>query len=282
LFTHEDKNNVHKIFGFLSLLSFFYRYFYLFPTTGSLGFSDPTAFNWLSIGLSGLLSFSSLIFHVLEKRITRNPLIIYEEYRLHAILFTLRALGVSVIGQYMKFMEPSYRTWVLGGFVLTVHLVVDYITKIYGTPGITAVRNGEDKKFRQLKLFFAFYQFCALASHVTVDPNLCDLGWNTVIAVQSSAFLMTLKRKGLVQWTTYAWFYGLALVLSLAVMYSHKGPGFFLVAAMAFYARVTFNTSKYVIWPCYAVGVYATQNYLGEEGFASVGKLVLERAAGLV
>jgi len=231
------------------------------PTTGSLGFQHPSLLNMATLFLHMALSSSSLIFHVLEKRMKRNPLIIYEEYRLHAIIFTLRGTLVTLLGMYMHLLDPVMRAGALLLLIFTLHQIVDYITRVYGTPGVTAVRNGEPNKFRNLKLFFAYYQMMAMASHITVDPMLCDLGWNGIVAVQSSAFLMTLKRKGLIKWTSHAFWYGIALILSMGYMMHAKGPMIFVVVALVFYLRSTFNLNKYVVWPVYAACLYMTLEY---------------------
>lgn len=261
LFTPEDKNNIHKTLGFLSLASFAYRYFYVFPTTGTLGFADNSWFDMATLLLHLLLSYSSIIFHVLEKRIIQHPLIIYEEYRLHAMLFTTRAIGVSFFGLYQHMIPEVYRSTVLVGFLALISVTVDWITVKFGTPGVTAVRNDNDGKFKILRLMYASYQFLALGSHIRVSPALCDLGFNAAIAIQSSAFLMTLKRKSLIRWYSHAFWYTLALALSLAFMIQSKGYWFLLSIVPVYLLRVTFNLDKYLLWACY-LAVLNTPNYL--------------------
>lgn len=185
LFTKEDKDYIHKTFGFLSLLSYAYRYLYVYPTTGTLGFTG-TPFDWVTLALHFFLSFSSLIFHVVEKRIVSNPLIIYQEYRLHAIVFTLRGLLITVFGFYQHLIPTVAIRWALSILMICIHTTVDYITYKYGTPGITTVRNDDNGSIPYVKLFFAFYQVLAMSSHLIVDAKLNDLGWNTLIAIQSS------------------------------------------------------------------------------------------------
>jgi cytochrome b involved in lipid metabolism len=189
LFSKEDKNFVHKTFGFLVLCSYMYRYFYVFPTTGSLGI-DGSNFDLVTLFLHFMLSFSSMIFHVVERRILSNPLIIYQEYRLHAIVFTLRAILVSLFGLYhqqlLGHMPVAYPRVCLSLILVSMHSTVDYITYRYGIPGITTVRNGNDQQIRNIKLFFAFYQVIAMATLVTIDENSKNLGFNTLIAIQSS------------------------------------------------------------------------------------------------
>jgi hypothetical protein len=67
LFTSEDKFNIHKLFGAFALFSFAYRYFYLLPLYGDLGFSG-TMFDNITLISHFILSSSSLLFHVLDKR----------------------------------------------------------------------------------------------------------------------------------------------------------------------------------------------------------------------
>jgi hypothetical protein len=256
LFTTEDKNNIHKMFGFASLLSFMYRYLYVFPTTGNLGFSG-TWFDYATIFLHFGLSASSLIFHVIEKRIIRNPLIIYEEYRLHAILFTARSVFVSLFGFHKdRYLSSEMQPWVLALVILFFHILVDIVTAKYGTKGITAVRVRDDGELRIVKLFFSYYQFIALASLLIVDKNLPDLGYNIFIAVQSSAFLMTLKRKQLVHWWSYIFWYGGSLLLSSYFIYFTKGYFFFVNVLFVFLLRTQYNMNKYIIWALYTLLAY--------------------------
>jgi hypothetical protein len=91
LFTKEDPVHLHKTLGLLSLLSYLYRYFYLWPTTGALGFAEAGIRDWAGVVLHTALSSSSLIFTVIRLRILDKPTIIWEEYRLHAIVFTMCA-----------------------------------------------------------------------------------------------------------------------------------------------------------------------------------------------
>ena len=110
LFTKEDNMFIHKFFGFLCLASFIYRYMY-FVKFGTLGFENNSWFDFATLAVHFLLSFSSLIFHVLEKRLASNPLIIYEEYRLHAIIFT---------GKKKKISSTFYKLFYLIFFFLTL------------------------------------------------------------------------------------------------------------------------------------------------------------------
>jgi len=272
LFTPEDRYHLHKTLGGLALCSFIYRYFWVLPTTGTLGFGGPLAqnfyFNCATLGLHLCLSYSSIIFHVLEKRIIERPLIIYEEYRLHAMLFTTRAVAVSVIGMLQHLILEKYRQTVLVISVILISSLVDGVTAKYGTPGVTAVRiqrdDNEPAFLKYLKLFYASYQFLALGSQIRISSTLCDLGFNGIIAIQSSAFLMTLKRKSLIRWYSHAFWYSLALALSTYYMYVAKGGYFFLSVLPVYLLRVTFNLDKYLLWACYLVLLNGNNDLLPE------------------
>jgi len=113
------------------------------------------------------LSCSSLIFHVLPHRIMARPLVIWEEYRLHAIVFTLRCISVYFFAIFYPFQNNDSDNIVQFCFVMTHHLVVDEITRRVG-PGDnsnTTVRgksaNGTtsnmQKSSKHIILYYAFF-----------------------------------------------------------------------------------------------------------------------------
>ena len=148
LFTKEDPIMLHKTLGILSLLSFIYRYLYVFPMTGNLGF-EGTSFDYLTLALHMALSSSSLIFHVLPQRILRRPLIIWEEYRLHTILFTASTISVSLFADLWPMQNNEIDNFALFAIVVAFRLVVDEVTNRYGPgdPNQTTVRgkHGHDQ-----------------------------------------------------------------------------------------------------------------------------------------
>ena len=123
LFTEEDKYNTHKILGLLALTSYIYRYCYVLPTTGKLGMGHDYL-TYFTLALHMLLSCSSFIFHVLKYRIVENPLIIYEEYRLHAIVFTFRGVFVALFGLFVDFIPEKLQLVFLISGITIVHLKV--------------------------------------------------------------------------------------------------------------------------------------------------------------
>lgn len=257
LFSNEDKHQFHKTLGLLSVLSFMYRYFYVLPTQGNLGF-EGTWFDHATIFIHMLLSCSSLLFHVLSMRIVNRPMIIWEEYRLHAIIFSTRCFSVFYFAYFGPFKGTIWNHLLLPIVVLVHHVGADLVTKKHGPKdkSTTTVRVKDDGDIvtTMFLRFYALYQFCALGSHLVPNERLMDLGFNTFIAIQSSAFLMTLYRKGLIIERYHAFWYTFCLVLSMIVIYRECADTLFVVKlGLVYFLRVKFGINKYFLWTCFAL-----------------------------
>jgi hypothetical protein len=150
--------HIHKTLGILSVASFFYRYGYVYPKQGNLGFGDGDWLDWASMGIHTLLAFSSILFRVPLKRIDTKPMVIYEEYRQHAMVFTLRCFSVYVAAT----LWPTSPVWFVPCLVAAHHMLADNITSRHGS-GNTAVRAVSDKLetssfYRKVGLLYSFYQ----------------------------------------------------------------------------------------------------------------------------
>jgi len=258
LFTYEDKHYFHKTFGLLSLLNFIYRYAYLLSYQGNLGIRNDIS-SYVVLFLHIILSYSSLIFRVLKNRLKIKGLIIWEEYRLHAIVFTSRAIIASIYGIIYDFIirRIGYNN---GQILLTIimlsHLlIVDKITNKYGTENMTTVRftNNYNLPMKYAALLYSYYQFCATASVLRFNPKLSDMGFNTLIAIQMSAFLMTLNKKNFIKWYVHSIFYSLCLIISGYYMYKTYGCAFFIEVFGLFLFRINFNANKYLLWSIYSL-----------------------------
>ena len=257
LITKEDGNHLHKTLGGLVLLSFIYRYFIVYPMIGTLGFEDGLSiFNLLTMFLHISLSCSSLIFHVLTKRLINRPMIIWEEYRQHAIVFSLRAFSVYLFGVFRPFRpengwNENVEYLALYCLVMFHHLIVDDITRRHGSTEHTTVRVKDSFSFYTTIIlrFYAFYQMIALAGFLIPNNNLVEISFNTLIAIQSSAFLMTLYRKNLISGMTHGIWYTSALIISAFHIFRVYGGTSFLVKAIGvFIFRTQFRFSKYFVW----------------------------------
>ena len=61
--------------------------------------------------------------------------------------------------------------------------------------------------------------------------------------------------------------YGFALVLSLLYMWLAIGTNFFFASALVFFGRTKLRGDKYVLWFLFSVAWYASEAYVGEEGW---------------
>ena len=221
LMTREDPYHLHKTLGVLALANFIYRYGYCYLTSGTLGYNGITGnkhlymLDWITMLVHTCLALSSIIFRVPKKRINNKPMVIYEEYRQHAMVFTLRCLVIFAIVT----LFPNAPSWWLPLGVMSCHLLADRITSIHGTSGNTAVR--ATAKHQKLSPFYqvvgklySLYQFLAIGSHILPNARLADLAFNAVIAIQSSAFMMTLYRKRIIRGRTHMVVYAFCLLLS--------------------------------------------------------------------
>jgi hypothetical protein len=207
-----------------------------------------------------MLSSSSLIFHVLRVRLPKKPLLIYEEYRLHTILFTLRgcwpylykavvrAVGRPDLGLTQILATSPYIPFFA---MMCIHLAVDWVTYVHGTPGLTTVRVANKSTRLSTTLFrraFSFYQIIAFASMVAAtDVHISNLSYNTLIAIQSSTFLMTLVRKNIIRPYTHLVIYGACLVASTGYIFMWNDWQLLAVSAAVFAGRMC-GISKYVLW----------------------------------
>jgi hypothetical protein len=268
LMTREDPYHLHKTLGILSVFNFVYRYAYVYPTTGSLGFGQGRMIDWISMIVHMALASSSIMFRVPKKRITDKPMVIYEEYRQHAIVFTSRCFFVFVA---TMLFHASYIAPFVGAFVVLIHhLIADRITSIHGTVGNTAVRatakHAELSPFyRGVSKLYSLYQFFAIGSHILPNEHLADLGFNAVIAIQSSAFLMTLYRKRIIRGRTHMAIYAMCLFVSTFHILRLL-PAFTIAAiVVTFVVRINLPRhlgNKYAVWAVFLFVVHVHMRFL--------------------
>lgn len=267
LATREDPYHVHKTLGILSVLNFIYRYAYVYNTQGNLGYDgqDPNrdyrmiALDWATMIVHTMLALSSIQFRVPKFRINNKPMVIYEEYRQHAMVFTTRCFSVFVLA----YLFPQAPVYVAPIVVMGHHLLADRITSIWGTPGNTAVRATGDSMnlssfYKAVAQLYSLYQFLAIGSHIIPNGRLADMAFNAIIAIQSSAFMMTLYRKRIIRGTTHMIIYASCLVISAFHIVKVIGLTNTLAVIVTFLVRTKIPrsiSSKYFIWFLFLVGL---------------------------
>ena len=247
LVTKADRGHVHKVLGIACLGSFLLHYGVYWPRLGALHASLPV------ILLHFALSASAIQFDVPAKRIEKWPTMIWEEYRLHAIIFSSRALVVALLDGPARVMGIS-----------CVHIAADEVTRRWGKPGNTTVR-GDHERRKSTRVYlmtraYALYQHLAIASHL-VGTNQVDLAYNAFIAVQSSAFCMTLHRKGIITHYTHAKVYLVCIAISAAFIVQSLPAWQTGLALLFSYARMQ-GVDKYPLWLMYWAVCLIAMGYL--------------------
>lgn len=128
-----------KTLGLLAFVSFVYRYA-RFIQNGLRMDLKWNVFDACTMGAHLALSCSALIFHVLPKRIINRPMIIWEEYRLHAIVFTLRSVAIYAHGVWRPLAGTAAEPLLLLVLVMGWHLIADEITRRFSDGNHTTVR----------------------------------------------------------------------------------------------------------------------------------------------
>jgi cytochrome b involved in lipid metabolism len=269
LFTKEDPG-IHKYMGVFVLLHFMFRYYQMYfgdPTAGFgiIGNSKgrPGIIAPLCLIPHAILSLSSLIFHTVPKeRVVGKPMI-WQEYRIHNIIFAMRSLVTAGLTwlSIAKGHSPAFRKLALIGCsasVLVANLAADEGTKrlrIDTRESTTATMPYWDgcsiltqKKF---KSFYAYCQFMATLACLSVgNPAWCLA---VLFPIQLASLLMTLVRKGIISAKGYHIGYTISLVMPFFVgirsmSYSLiEFPTMLIIAGILYQLRRR-GIGKYTLW----------------------------------
>jgi hypothetical protein len=211
LVTKEDPTHIHKLLGGICLMHYIYRY-YLLLTTGTMSLRTPVAY--YMVGIHGLLSCSSIIFHIPKQRIKGGPMI-YPEYRLHSIVFALR----SVVCYYLTY-HGLPKIYNIGVCFVTMGLA-DIITYLYPS-GTTTMRqmpfdsSVQETKRKYIIMIQSFHQIGATL-YMVGNEDAC---FSPMFAIQLAALLMTLVRKSIISSNAWHLIYNLSLGINIFVYQS--------------------------------------------------------------
>jgi len=266
LFTHEDTFNVHKVLGGVCLVHFIYRFSLVGDRDMHFGPGWTTA---LWIGIHTLLSVSSLIFKIPQKRIVEGSRI-WPEYRLHSIAFACRSLACMLLtwwehhtlhsvtgGGYAAddaAAMPNYYWNVL--IVMGTLVAADAGTWWVGEQSRSSTIN-DLKAPRAMKYFFSVMQFHA-TMNCLVGVRRYATQFVYVWIIQFTAFILTLRRKNLVPHLPIVFFYGLMLAFGFFVnLYDLNMANSFLMvntlANLAAFLRLGCRMPKYLLWALMSV-----------------------------
>jgi len=233
--TNEDSTYIHKYLGSICLLNYGYRYInYLIYNTMNL----CNNFGLLMIFSHGLLSISSLIFHIPSVRNPSKPMI-YPEFRLHSIVFGLRSVIVSFLYyynfHYLYIISTCYLTFILA----------DIITHNYSSPknGNTMRNMPFDNNIsKEIQNKITYMHSCMQIGATIFMLGNIETAFSPLFAIQLAALLMTLVRKSIISSKMWHAVYTLSLWINI-ILYQTLPIGFIIIN------QIMYNNYRYIFFP---------------------------------
>jgi len=268
LFTHEESSffHLHKIVGCLSLGHFIIRFGQMFMTP-HIDFKS----NYITLGFIGvhmLLSASSLIFKIPNKRSLHLPMI-WPEFRIHSIIFAYRSLFI-MLGLWISFnlnlnlnlnLNKFYFNTFRYGIVLATLFGADAATKYYLQeslldPSTSTMRTMPYPPNMPPKIISIMNKFYSISQILATMICLYTYSYQKLLLVlfpiQIAAFLMTLVRKNILSPGGWHLLYTGALGLNYAFGFVSKTEpkliSFWVLTSLFIVGRLRFNLNKYVLW----------------------------------
>eukprot|EP00970_Alexandrium_tamarense_P013017 scaffold3204_cov185-Alexandrium_tamarense.AAC.10 len=269
IFTREDPKQIHKCCGLFVLLHFAFRYYQMLFGDVSAGFGSRASrgANFTAILCllpHFVLSLSSLIFHSVPKeRIVGQPMI-WKEFRLHSIIFSLRSIVCTFCGWMSVYFhhDPRVRkamVVVSSASILLANYAADKATEALAPsnsesttatmPYWEGCRLSTQRRF---KSFYAYCQFLATLACLTISNPAWPFA--VLLPIQLAAFLMTMCRKGLITGRSYHISYTTSLMLPYIVatrdMNYTRTPDvvvMFVIGSLLYRLRCL-GVNKYILW----------------------------------
>ena len=261
--TKEDPLHIHKMLGVICLFNFIYRFYCLF-TEKTMHLDNLGGVG--TIVVHGLLSSSSLIFHIPSQRNKAAPMI-YPEFRLHSIIFAMRSV-VCFLLTYYKF-SVFYKF----GACYSTMLLADIVTYQLQSQGkLVAVESGttmRDMPFNSQITELDQREISRLQSANQIGAVLYMFGnldscFSPLLAIQLAAFLMTLVRKSII--TSNMWHVAYNISLWSGVFVFNSFPASFILEMIVSYYifriwRFNMRYNKYIGWTIVFAFMWAYNNW---------------------
>jgi len=266
LFTREDPIGIHKYLGIICLLNFIGRYQQMLLTTTNptAGLARRGGFAFVCLFAHAMLSLSSLIFHTVPKeRVVGKPMI-WQEFRMHNIIFGVRSVISAMVTSVALWYPQQHAIravaiWVASLSVVGANVLADIATdklrsnEMESTTATMPYWDGcsvaTQKRF---KSFYAYCQFMASLSCLAVSNPAWPLA--VLLPIQLASLLMTLVRKGLIGARAYHYGYTAALIMPWIVGIRHtfimQSPDIVGMALLGYaaYKLRRKGVSKYALW----------------------------------
>jgi hypothetical protein len=256
-------HRAHAAVGAYVLGHFMYRYATFFLDTTShadMGFDSSTPFFWLFLPHL-CLQVSGLGFAIPPKRHPDGNRI-WAEYRWHALAFCARCLALMFCAWQKKkgafaaeptiFLSVPLEKWLVTSIFLINMMIVDKVTTIYSNRGESSNTIRGLRCSSALKYLLSVSQFHANVSCLLNNDSM-SVPFAALVVVQSSAFGMTLRRKGFIGLELGLVLYSLVLLLGILVIRDDlMRRGLLLqgttIANFAAVARMDLGFNKYTLW----------------------------------
>lgn len=237
LFTNEDHLNVHKIFGSLVLFNYFFQYMNYF-------IFDETYLNFITLIPHFLVHYTSFQFNVLKER-SKNKIMamfIWEELRAHSMIFAYRALFIL--------LQPNYRVI----FTFLTMIFADLATDNFGDRQFSTVRGDHNKRSLSYYKYFAsnFFSMSQMGATI-ICAGFFQNKWSPILVfstlppIQTSAFGMTLIRKGIIDKKVWQYVYAIELLFVYLIWYMEMQNLYIVPLSAIFLFMRKMNMSKYHI-----------------------------------
>lgn len=243
--TNEDSTYIHKYLGSICLINYGYRYInYLFFNSMNLS----NNLGQIMLFTHGLLSISSMIFHLPSLRNPAKPMI-YPEFRLHSIVFGLRSIIISFLYaynfHYLYIVSVCYLTFIMAD-------IITYNYNINGKNGQT-MRNmpfdNSISKEDQNKITF-MHSCMQIGATIFMLGNI-ETAFSPLFAIQLAALLMTLVRKSIISSKMWHSVYSISLWINI-ILFKTLPLGYILINQIMYYNyRFIFfpnRINKYIGW----------------------------------
>lgn len=275
LYTHEDVYNIHKMIGVFCLLHFIYRLYSraIYNTM----FLHTNTITFLCVCAHTLLSMSSFIFSI-PKRKVASRVVIWEETRVHSLIFTLRSIVIMLSIMLYKHTGWNMLIYTRGFVVIATMLLADWVSNYY--KGINIIKQDDsvmrnlpypqdisENTISRLKYFYSVSQIGATL--ICLVSTNTDSVFILLVPIQLSMLLSTLNKKGII--TMRDWHIGYTATLLIVFLHCATSKrdtcvecdlfiyiSYILVVFFRFYC----NYNKYAIWTTATLGsLYCANKY---------------------
>lgn len=268
--TKEDPSHIHKTLGFVCLFNFIYRFYLLF-VSGTMNLNNLGGVGMVLV--HGLLSGSSMIFHIPSSRNRAAPMI-YPEFRLHSIIFAMRSVACFLL-TYYKFhlfykFAACYLTMLLAdGATYYIVKNPNFFASLKSVESGTTMRDMpfdsriSEEEQKQISLAQSANQ---IGATLYMFGNL-DSCFSPLLAIQLAAFLMTLVRKSIITSNMWHISYNVSLWAGIFVFNSFP-PSFIFEMITSFYIfktwRFGMRGNKYIGWSMVFAFMYFYNLFVAE------------------